>query len=350
MDYQDWVEEKNNPSYGMYIIAGETVWKNEFMGGLKNFLGYDYVLIHKDLGTYAKKLRYKPLGRKKHLVLYEPIGEISSSDFKGIEEYLKSPSKHAIVVISITNFLDKKKFLNRFRFIEKSKAIKFFDLSFPRFSFVKDYILDIIDEYNIRFKSKADRDFLIRRLIHNPSDIRNELLTLKELGNIVDRETVKNYIEDKSSYTYERFYEVLSKLDRVRVPYITYNDLIEEGKSAVTILYNYRKYLEFLFQAKYLRMKGILLDDDIISEGEKVFNEIGLVINKETNIWNESRYRINKLMKMAKEVSLKDIINCMNIIDRIIPAISNAREGKLSGYTDPTVVYRTFLELLNRLE
>ena len=97
-------------------------------------------------------------------------------------------------------------------------------------------------------------------------------------------------------------------------------------------------------------MKGILLDDDIISEGEKVFNEIGLVINKETNIWNESRYRINKLMKMAKEVSLKDIINCMNIIDRIIPAISNAREGKLSGYTDPTVVYRTFLELLNRLE
>ena len=349
-NYEDWVREKNNPSYLVYIITGETIWKNDFMLGIKNHLGIDYTMIHKDVGDIIKKLKYRPLDRKKHVILFEPIGGISNSDFNSIEEYIKNPSKHALFVISITNYGDKKKILNKFKYIEKSKTVKFFDLDFPRSSFVRAYINDLIDNFKIQFKSKSDKDFLIRRLLPSPSDIKNELLTLKELGVVVDKETVKIYIEDKSSYNYERLYEVLSKLDRVKVPYITYSDLLEDGKKDITIMYNYRKFLELLLQAKYLRMEGILIDDDIISEGEKVFNEIGYNINNEISIWNESKYRINKLMRMSREVSLKDILKCMNIIDKNLPPIANAKGGRIVGYVDEGVVYKTFLEVLNRLE
>lgn len=346
--YSEWEDEMFHPKYLVYIISGESFWKKEFMQGLKKIFNTDYLILDKNLSSIIKKVKYRSLLVPKRLILFESINRISNTDLKDIEAYIKNPSKHAIVVISLTNIKDKQKLLSKFRYIHKSKVVKLFDLDYPSHQFLEGYADSVIKENNLQFSCLADKDFLLRRLIIEPSNIRNNVNTLKQLNCTIDKEIIKKYIADTSTYNYSKFYEVLTYLNRKKIPFITYNDLLEDVGNETYIMYNVRKYFLLLLQAKYLRLKGILIDDDIISKGKEVFDELNLEFKSEVNIWNENKYIINKLMKTAREIPLYDIIHCLLILDAGLPAIANAQNGKIKAYSDSIETYKTFLNLLLR--
>lgn len=351
LNYFDWVDEMDKPNYLVYIISGDGYWAKEFMTGLDKGYKTGYSIINSDISQNLKKARHRSLNRGKNLILFEPIMSISKKDLISLVEYMRSPSKNALFVVSLNDFKDKRKVLSQFKYLNKSKVIRYFNLDYPNQKFLNDYIKDLIDVYGIKFDCVGTRDFLVRRLIGSVgTDIRNEIMCLKELGVIIDKEIVKEFIEDNSSYTYDRLYETICKLDRKKIPYITYNDLLDAGKKDITIMYNVKKHLELLLQAKYLRMSGILIDNDVISKGKEINDKIGgLILNKENNIWDLNNYKINKLMRLSRDMSLKDILNCINIIDINVSILANVKDNKIQGYVDSEVLYKTFLELLNRL-
>lgn len=359
LEYAEWSKEKEDPSFGMYIITGAVHWKKEFVEGLMEVYDCKYELVNKDIEETLKKAKYKPMGKRKHIIMYEPLDRISNVDLNNIVQYSRKLSKHAILVVSINDWRDKKKILNNFRYIENSKTIKLMDLDFPTNKFLEDYIREVSRKNNLEFESKDVMNLLVRRISSSPEEIVANIETLASFTTKVDKESVLAYTEDYSSYNYNKLYETITQLNRVRVPFISYNDLQDSGKKDITIMINIRKHLEKIYQAKYLKQKGILRPRDIIDMKKPLYDKGDFKFN-EPNIWNESNYKINKYIEESEGIPLKDILYCMDIIDRNLKSVGymienngkgrEEKEGKRrvvvpeEGY----VIYRTLLELLDR--
>lgn len=351
IEFKEWADELDDPKYLVYIISGGHHWTKEFMGAMKEKFKTDYEVISKKVKDNTKKLNYKSLGKRKHLMMFESIERISKEDMNELVEYIKKPSKHAIFVVSLRHWQEKRELMKNFRYIENSKTIKFFELDFPSRDFVKNFIRLTANNYGLNFDSQDTFNFLVRRLSQRPDTVVDNIYALSVIGKNVDKEMVKTYTEDYSSYNYDKLYDTLVKLNRKRVPFVSYNDLIEAGRNEVTILINTRKHFQYLLEAKYLKLGGILRNDDLIDIKKHLYDKGDIKFQK-NNIWDLPEYKINYYLRQCDHISLKEIINILQIIDFNMPSITfipPKENENLKPVREPkTRPFKTILDILNR--
>lgn len=348
LTFSEWTAEQTKPKYQVYLISGKHHWKKEFMNSLKELYKCDYKLVNKDIREHLKNMNYRPLKQKKHLLMFESLGRLTEKDLNEIVGYIRNPSKFGIFVLSIQDWEEKRRVTMNFRHLDKSEKVKFFQLDFPSQDFIRSYIQKISDDLKINYDNKETFNFLYRRIASSTEEIYNNIETLSSFTKEVTKEDVKEYTEDYSTYNYSKLYESLVELNRVKVPYISYNDLLESGRKDITIMINIKKHFELLYQAKFLKVKGYLRNRDMIEVKKGIFDKHGLKFNEYNNIWNEPKYKINQLLESSDKITLKEIIWVINKIDSNLKAIGNMKKGKLEGYESEEKIYKTLLEILDR--
>lgn len=352
LEFSEWFSEIEDPKYPVYIISGGHHWTKEFMKNMKDKFNTDYRTINKDVKENTKLLNYKSLNKSKHLVMFESIDNITKKEMNELVEYIKKPSKHAIFVLSIRNWKEKREVLSQFRYLGNSKTIKYFELDFPSYRFMEAYIRHKSKEYGLKYASPDVFGYLFRRLHQSPENVVDNIHSLSVIGGAVTKEMVNEYTEDYSTYTYSKLYSALSKLNRKKVPYIAYNDLIDSGRKETTIMNNMRKHYDYLLQAKYLKLSGILRNNDIIDVKKHLYEKGDIKFNEDTDIFKLHEFRINYYLKESDSITLKEIINILQIIDYNMPSITFIRTednpNKRAKRESEIAPYKTLLEILNR--
>ena len=187
-------------------------------------------------------------------------------------------------------------------------------------------------------------------IVHTTQQVYRQLVNATSRPGHVEliTEEVKNYTEDYSTYNYNKLYTSLIGLKTKRVPFISYNDLIESGRKDISIMLNVKRHFTLLLQAKYLKKRGYLRNNDLIERKKAIFDKNGEEFKGYLNIWNEPNFRINQLVKAADDITLREIVWVLNKIDGNLKSIGNMKDGKLEGYERQEDVYKTFLEIIDR--
>jgi len=342
--FEEWINEVKSPSKQVYIITGDSNWKREFLNSLRKYYDCDYELIHENFDKIERKLKYKNIRFKKNLVLYEPLKKMSMKDLSTLIEYAKNPSKHSVVIIGINDWKIKTTILSKFKNLKNSKSIALFDLDYPSKKFLIPYSKYLIDEMKLKFESSSVKRRLIDKIVENPKELKENLEMLESFNKVITLDMVNDLIEDYNNATYQKLFNTVIELNRKKIPFQTYVDLINADKKDITIMINLRKYVNLLYQAKYLKLKGILMNDDIIERKKRIY-DAGDFKFKEPNIWDESEYKINILLKQSDAVSLKEITYMIFIMDGNI--IFKDLEEKKDGEKDnkPRVFEYTNIKL-----
>lgn len=345
VDFKEWIKEQEGASFPVYFISGKDHWKKEFFAGLKSTYNSGGKIVDKDLDIVLKDIRYKSLREKKKIVMYEPVSNLKVGDMVAIKEYLKRGySKHGIFILSIKNWGEKKLVKGHFKNLDKSRVIKFFDLDFPGQVFKEHYINYYIQKEGLVFDCKGTEEFFTRRVMSDTENVVDSIVTLKQFNKEVTKDMVKEYTEDSSTYNYDKLYETIVLLNRVKVPYIAYQDLIDSGRRPSTILINILDYMRLLYQAKYLSVKGILRPYDIIARKKKIYDK-GKIKFDSPCIWDESDYKINKLLEQSLKISMQEILY---IIEKLEEVVIRDDKGRVA-YIPDAQAYKVFLELLDRV-
>lgn len=314
LEFEEWIEEVKSPSKRVYIITGASNWKREFLNHLRKYYNCDYQLVHENFDRIEKSLKYRNIRYKKNLVLYEPLKNMNMKDLNNLVEYARNPSEFSIVIIGVNDWKVKKALLGRFRNLQNSKYIKLFDLDYPSRKFLTAYSRYHIDIAKLKFENNNVKRRFIDKIVEGPEEIKDNIEMMVNFEKVITIDMVNDLIEDYNNATYQKLFNTVTELNRKKVPFQTYIDLIDSDKKEITIMINLRKYVNLLYQAKYLKVKGILMNNDIIERKKRIY-DAGDLKFPEPNIWDEPEYKINMLLKQCDMLSIKEIVNMQYILD-----------------------------------
>lgn len=313
--FEQWLAEVSNPVYPVYIIYGNYFWKKEIIDRMSRAVGKRPEMVNENIKTHLDKMRYRSLKKKKHFVLFESKGnKLKAKDLEILKEYFTSPSENGILIISLKDRADRAYFLKNFRMIRRSSKIKFMEMNVSDY-FKELYVRMRIDELGLEFENEKVKKDCIKNLILNMSELEDNLSTLQSLEmSILTKEVIKESIEEYSETDFDKLIDSLVKVNRKTVPYKLLEEMLSEGISPLAILKTIRKHFIYIYQAKYLKLRGIMRTDDIEVERKKVYENEGIIF-KDPDIWDLPKRKRDKYLDDCEAISLKEIIYVLNIID-----------------------------------
>lgn len=352
--FDEWEDAIDNPVFPVYILSGEEYWKKEIVDRMSETLGKYPDKIGDKLRVQTDKMRYRSIRRKKHFVLFESKSEvISAADLETLDMYLNEPSDNGVLIISLKDRAEKRFFLRKFSMIKKSQKIKFFDMDYVSDYFKKLHVHKLLESYSYSFESEKLRETTIKNLILRMSALVDNLEMLEALNApVIGKDDVKSCIEEYSDNNIMKFYESLSLLNRKRVPYNIMYELLDDGMKPASLMNGIRRHFTLLYQAKYLKLRGILRQDDLEDVKKEIYLKKSVIFKGKVDIWEISKSRRNRYLEECDKISLRDIVNVLLIIDQYF---SNVRYRKGDKYIYNEFVSKEQLmmcvaEILNRRE
>lgn len=351
--YYEWVNDSEEIKYPIYVISGEPFWKKETIDRMSKSIGKRPEHVNENLKKYTDKMRYKSLASKKHFVLFEnKNNRLRDSDYSTLRAYISEPSENGVLVISLKDWEEKRNFLNSFKMLRRSTKVKYFEMDFTSDHFKSLYVRECLQRYEYVIENEKVRNDLIRNLIMNMGELEDNLLTLQSLDTpIISKDDIKQSIEDYTDNNISKMYDSLAKVNRKKVPYEILNDLLSEGRQPLTILRGIRTHFNLLYQAKYLKIRGILRANDLEERKKEIYLSEGIIFTK-PDIWEISKRRRNRLLDDCEELSIREIIYVLNLIETYVTKI-RSRSGDKYVYTEyikKEDLIGCVIEIMNRRE
>lgn len=332
--FNSWLAELNDIKYPIYIISGDHFWKKETIDKMSKTLGRRPESINENLKLYTDKMRYKSLSRKKHFILFESKNKkLKEDDFITMKQYFSEPSEDGVLVISLRDWEDKKYFLSAFKMIRKSTKIKYIEMDYMSDYFKELFLREKLKLYNFTIENEKVKTDLIKNLILKMSELEDNLMTLESLESpIITKEDIKSVIEEYSDSNLTKLYDSLTKVNRKKVPFEVVNDLLSDGRPAINILKGIRNHFIYLYQAKYLKIRGILRVNDIEEEKIKIYKSEKILFKK-PDLWELTKSRRNRYLEDCEEITLKEILQVLHLVDNHFNKI-RIRKGEQYIYNE----------------
>ena len=315
--FSSWLSEQSDPKFGVYIISGDQFWKNELIDGLSASLGRRPDIVGENLKVHTDRMRYRSIKRKKHFILFESKHDrLRSDDLETLSLYFNEPSENGILVISLKDRDDKKYFLNSFRMIRSSRKIKFFEMDYVSMLFKTLTIYRKLEEYPFKFENEKLKKAAIKNLAMNMGALLDNLDTLASLESpVIGKDELKLAIEDYTDSSTRRLHESLSLLNRKKVPYEVLEELLSEEVSPNLIMFGIKRHFTLLYQAKVLKMRGILRTDDNEDLKKDLYLNEGLIFSGKVDIWEIPKFLRDRYLDECEGITSKDIIWVLQKID-----------------------------------
>lgn len=329
-----WISEQDNPTYGVYIISGDQFWKNELVDGLARSLKRRPEIVGEDLKKYTDKMRYRSITRKRHFILFESKNErLRSDDMDTLVSYFNEPSENGVLVVSLKDKDDKRYFLNTFKMIRKSRKIKFFEMDFVSAKFKSLMVYRKLSEYSFRFENEKLKKKAIKNLSMRMGSLVDNLDTLAALEMpVIGKDEFKLAVEEYGDASSRRLYESLSLLNRKKVPYEVLNEMVEDGMNPNLIMFGIRKHFVLLYQAKMLKMRGILRANDNEDVKKDLYLSEGITFKGRFDIWEIPKFVRDRYLEECEGIPLQDIIWVLSKIEEYYTTI-RVRKGDDYKYT-----------------
>lgn len=352
--YEQYIERLNNPKKSIYIVQGQPYWRKFITDSLNTGLGKKPTFIDSNLKLFMSKLRYRTLGRNKHFYHFIYTGDsMSSADFEAFRDYLKKPSKHGVLIVEVADWKAQRTFNRYFDFLKNTPEIEIINSNFYRPSFKEMHVRSLLDNRSIQFENTKIKAIALKNLQQNFDDLLENISTLdliKDEDNVVSTNDYYQSIEQYGDLTRTKMYDSLSKVNRKKVPYEVVHELLENGDSPSYILRGIQKHFTLLYQAKYLKMRGILRKDDIESEKMFLYTNGPVKFPEDTNIWELKQPLRNRLLDDCEEFTLNELIQSLLIIENSFTTTRTERDGQVdySKYTSKEQLMMCVISIMNR--
>lgn len=351
--YNEWKSDVEELGFPIYILQGDFFWIRETVDRMGVTLGRKPERVDRDLKRYTERMKYRSLARKKHFIWYESVhNNIGKDDMQAIKDYMSEPSDHGVLLISLKDRSEKFHFLKSFRNIRQSRRVKMYEMDYVSNVFKTLFIQERFREEGFEFVSSKLRKDTIRNLALNMDDFEDNVLTLISLEKVeFTKEDIKESIEEYSDVNTRKLYDSLVKLDRKNVPHVVLNELLYEGVTPVQIMRGIQRHFKYIYQAKYLTLRGITRANDIEQDTKKIYEGAGLLFNGDT-IWDLTQGRRSRYLRDSEYISIKEIVKVDRIINRNIDRIVYREGDKLKSreIIDKEIVVRTVMDIMGRLD
>lgn len=354
--YEDFEKEIGEVSYPVYIISGEMYWKKYIVDNLSKVVGSRPVMFNDNVKDHLDKMRYRSLKRKKHFILFESKGgKLKEADFINLKEYLGNPSSNGILIIQLNDWKEKKAFLQNFRMITKSSKIKMFEMDYLSEYFKKLHIGNLLNDAEITFENDKLRNEVIRNMSLSFEELEDNILTLKSYEREISKDDYQESIEKYSDNTLEKLYESLAFLNRKKVPYEIVKDLLEEGTSPQMIIKGIESYFNYLYQAKYYRVHGLLRPGDIEKDKRKLIDSLNLNF-KGKSLFDLSKKKRTKFLESCADITIKEILQIQMFIEeayttnRVEKKVEEDIDVRYIQFINKENLYRCLFNIMNRRE
>lgn len=354
--YEGYVARLQKADKPVYIVMGKPYWKRFVIEHIKAGIGKSPEIINNNLKLYTQKLRYKTLGKRKHFYHYIYTGEsLSTPDFEALRDYLNSPSKYGILLLEIDDWKSQKTFERYFSYLKDSKSVSYINTNYYKHSFKDIHIRSLLMDSSIDFETGKLKNIAIKNLMQNYDELNDNILTLdaiKDEDDIVSKSDYYQSIEQYSDATKNKLFDSLAKVNRKKIPYEVVKELLEDGENPSTILYGIQRHLTYLYQAKYLKLNGIIRRNDIESEKKVLYDKGPLKFPEDIDIWELSQSKRNSYLDDCEEVSLRELIQSLLIVDNsfIQKRIVTDGEVEYIKYTTKERLMMCIIEIMNRRE
>lgn len=351
--YEEFINELEEVKYPIYLISGSPYWKKFIIDKMSKSLGRRPDNVDENLKPHLDKMRYKSLNKKKHFILFQSKSKrLKESDFKILREYFAEPSENGVLVIQLKDWNDKKLFLNSFRMIRKSARIKMIELDYTSDTFKSFHIKNMMEGTNIKFENDKLKNKVIRNLSLNLEELEDNIMTLESFeGAEITENDYNTSIEKYSDNTMDKFYDSLTFANRKKVPYEILRELLDDGRQPNAILKGIYNHFTYLYQAKYLRVNGILRPHDIEDEKIKIY-ELNDIQFKSPNIWDISKKKRTKYLEDCEDITIKEIVKVLMLIEECYVVNRVDRNGSISytKYTNKERLIKLVISIMNRRE
>ena len=312
-DYNDTFKEK----YNLFIFNSKhEIFISNFIDDLAN-AGYDVVkLTNKNfIKQEVLNLRYFQLlsAKSKCLVIREDI--ISKKSLEFILSEITNFNYDNTLVLVNKDYKTKAKFRKMNALINNDKVC-WLDFDFPSRQFISQFIEMYLHENNRRIDCKSTLKVLTSRLSDKYDEYYSNLNNLIDISeNVITKEMVLEAVEDYSNYSFRIFFESLVMLNRKTVPIKSLDDLLNE-RTPISVLNNLATFFEYLYQAKYLKIRGVLMKGDFIDRQREYFYiRKDLKLPKNKSIFRQSKSRINFYLGLVDFITVDEIVKITTMIN-----------------------------------
>ncbi len=342
IEFTEWIAEQENVNNLVYFISGKDHWAKEFTRSVAEKFQVKHRVVNDNLYNDLKKIKYKPVGENKHVVLVDNHTGFKSKDLEDLVDYCRNPSKTSILIISVKTWKEKNKILKNIKEVIRYKNIKLIELEYPSREFIYSYIGYSTDKEGLSFDSKYTFEMFANNVGNETQKISEYLMKIKLFTDCIQKEHIEQFVDENINSTYDmlaRHLVDVKKRNRKTV-FKVFDNLVQSGKKESTIIINIRRRLELLYQAKLLKTQGILREKDFIEYKKRIYDKSDYKFSR-VDIWKEPEYKINYWIRQSDKVSLGEIIFMLGIVDKEID-INNKK-------TFYKVDYKKSVEILEKI-
>lgn len=333
--FKEFLQHAQGLSKPCYLLFGEPFLCVEFLKiARKN--DAEYIEVNKGLREQLHRLSFRSLLAPKKILVYS--GRYGKDDLEALDQYFKKPSKYAVLIL---NFNDD---FRKYRSIRSKTPVHIHVSRPPRF-WLHDYVSYLTAENGLRWAPGA-LDLFVFRLGTEYNKLHSFLTEFQEDtedGSEITKELVKELVEDFSQSTDREFYASLVTKKhynnrRKNFSLDPLEDLLN-SKSPQYVLKGLDNFINHLYQAKYLKMKGILRTNSFISERKPAYDR-GDIKFPDNNFFDLYENYQRKLLDLCDQITLREILQMRLEIQRI--------NNKDRPFTTEAELITTIINLLQR--
>lgn len=259
-----------------------------------------------------------------------------------LDNFLKFKYEN-ILVLTNTDFKLKKN-LSKIKVVNNHEKICYIDLSYPTRKFVYQLIEIYLYSRDRKLENSELSRILVNRLADSYDNYPANLDYLVDISeDIITKEMVMEAVTDYSNYSLDSFYSSLIKLDKKQVPFKSLADLLD-NREPISVMYGLENFIQYIYQAKYLKVRGVLMNNDFIDKQKDYFGgREDLYLPKKTSIFRQSNKKVNFYLELSDSLTLEEIIYIQGIIS------STWRSGKAGNkYVEKQDLYSLVMKILDR--
>lgn len=313
-----------------YVVYGQDFIYKLFLDIAKASDNYEVVDLSNNLKEQLKRLRYRSLLAPRKLAFY--TGKVDKDVVELFNRYVETAVPHVLIII---HYEDKPRLLRSF-----AKGIKIVDMRYPGYNWVSDYTKHLTLKYKAEW-TKGIMRFFLARVGREYQKINNYIQLLVEGGNIITKDDVLDVVEDDSLSSSFKFYSMLVQNSKVKKPYQAYQDFVDSGIKPQNLWYGFREYMRLLYQAKMLRMYGIVMPGSIIEIRKPALEKLPFELGDD-HILLKPAYYVEQMLEVADSVTLRRILQVQLFIGR---SFKTTKTGK--SYVDENDVFISFVNMYN---
>jgi hypothetical protein len=330
LEFNQFIAYANSADSLGYVVYGHDFIFKFFLDLVKASENFEIIDLSVNLPEQLKRLRYKSLLATKKLAYYS--GKMDKEIVDLFNQYIDRASPYVMLVI---HYDEKPRLLKSF-----AKGLRIIDMKYPGYKWVSEYVKYLGFKYNTEWQKGALK-FFLSRVGREYQKINNYLLRLVEGGNLITRDDVLDVVDDDSLSSMSAFYATLVINVQKKKPYQVYQDFVDGGVKPQSIWYGFRKYMDMLYQAKLLRMYGVLMHGSIIEMRLPAVSKLPFELGDDS-ILQQPAYYIEQMLEVADKVTLRRILLVQLYIKR---SFRTTKKGK--QYIEDDDVYLSLINLYN---